>query len=60
LKGLIQVTATKGKKKLSSEVYGDTEDEDTLKARLMNNHKIIHGERPQWKVTNIKLNKVIQ
>ncbi len=60
MKGLIEVTATKGKKTLSSEVYGDTENEETLKARLMNRYKVVHGERPQWKVTNIKLNKIIQ
>ena len=59
MKGLIQVTATKGKKTLSSEVYGDTEDKDTLKARLMNRYKVVHGERPQWNITSVKLNKVI-
>lgn len=59
MKGLIQITAQKGRKTISSEVYGDTDDEETLKARLMNRHKVVHGERPQWKVTSVKLNKVI-
>ena len=43
MKGLYQVTAQKGKRILSSEVYGDSEDKDSLFARLMNRHKIVHS-----------------
>lgn len=58
--GLIQVTATKGRKTISNEVYGNLLDVDTLKARLMNRNKIVHSERPAWKVDNIKMNKEIE
>ena len=57
MKGLYQVTAQKGKRILSSEVYGDSEDKDSLFARLMNRHKIIHSQRPLFKLMDIKLNK---
>ena len=60
MKGLIQVTAKKGRKTLSSEVYGDTENEETLKSRLMNRYKVVHGERPQWNILSVKLNKIIK
>ena len=57
MKGLYQVTAQKGKRILSSEVYGDSDDKDSLFSRLMNRHKIIHSDRPKFKLTDIKLNK---
>lgn len=57
MKGLYKVTAQKGRKTISSEVYGDSEDKDSLFARLMNRHKIIHSQRPLFKITEIKLNK---
>ncbi|MDB4789583.1 SNF2-related protein [Verrucomicrobiales bacterium] len=57
MKGLYQVTAQKGKRILSSEVYGDSDDEDSLFSRLMNRHKIIHSQRPLFKLMDIKLNK---
>lgn len=57
MKGLYQVTAQKGKRILSSEVYGDSDDKDSLFSRLMNRHKIIHSQRTLFKLTDIKLNK---
>ena len=54
MKGLYKVTAQKGRKTISSEVYGDSEDKDSLFARLMNRHKIIHSQRPLFKITEIK------
>ena len=36
MKGLIQITATKGRKTISDEVYGNISEVETLKARLMN------------------------
>lgn len=57
MKGLYQITAQKGRKIISSEVYGDSDDKDTLFARLMNRHKIVHSQRPLFKVIEIKLNK---
>jgi hypothetical protein len=57
MKGLYQVTAQKGRRIISSEVYGDSDDKDTLFARLMNRHKIVHSQRPLFKVIEIKLNK---
>ena len=57
MKGLYQVTAQKGKRILSSEVYGDSDDKDSLFSRLMNRHKIIHSQRPLFKLMDIKLNK---
>ena len=63
MKGLIQVTASKGTKKnkkfVTSQVYGDLEDEATLKGRLMNRHKIIHGEREKWTLEEVVMNKEI-
>jgi len=58
--GLIQVTATKGRKTISGEVYGNLSEVDTLKARLMNRNKIVHSERSSWKLDNIKMNKEIE
>lgn len=57
MKGLYKVTAQKGRKTISSEVYGDSEDKDSLFARLMNRHKIVHSQRPLFKLIEIKLNK---
>lgn len=57
MKGLYQVTAQKGKRVVSSEVYGDSDDKDSLFSRLMNRHKIIHSDRPKFKLTDIKLTK---
>jgi hypothetical protein len=57
MKGLYQITAQKGKKIISSEVYGDSDDKASLFARLMNRHKIVHSQRPLFKIIEIKLNK---
>ena len=57
MKGLYQVTAQKGRKIISSEVYGDSDDKDSLLARLMNRHKVIHSQRPLFKLIDLKLNK---
>lgn len=59
MKGLIQVTATKGGKTISSEVYGDLANKQVLFARLMNRHKILHSQRNLWKLSEVKLNKQI-
>ena len=57
MKGLYQVTAQKGRKIISSEVYGDSDDKDSLLSRLMNRHKVIHSQRPLFKLIDLKLNK---
>ena len=38
MKGLIQVTATKGGRTITSEVFGDMGDKETLFGQLMNRH----------------------
>tara|TARA_R110002153_G_scaffold274009_1_gene446557 strand:- start:1774 stop:2046 length:273 start_codon:yes stop_codon:yes gene_type:complete len=60
MKGLIEVTATKGGKTITSEVFGDLSNKDRLFARLMNHNKIIHSQRILWKLTNVKLIKEIK
>jgi hypothetical protein len=60
LRGLIQVTATKGHKTITAEVFGTTECTETLFARLMNRNKIVHAERPKWKLLDVKLNREIE
>ena len=45
MRGLIQVTATKGGRTITSEVFGDMGDKETLFGQLMNRHKITHNER---------------
>ena len=57
MKGLYKVTAKKGVKIISSQVYGDSIEQDTLFARVMNRHKIIHSERPKWKTIEVELIK---
>ena len=59
MKGLIQVTATKGGKTITSEVYGDLANKQVLFARLMNRNKILHSNRHLWKITEVKLIKEI-
>ena len=59
MKGLIKITAAKGRKIISSEVYGDLAYQSTLLGRLMNRHKIIHSERNLWKILDVKLIKQI-
>ena len=59
MKGLIQVTATKGGKTISNEVYGDLANKQVLFARLMNRNKILHSNRYLWKLTEVKLIKEI-
>ena len=44
---------------MSSEIFGDIDKPDVLLARLMNRHKIVHGDRPKWELTDIKMNKEI-
>ena len=59
MKGVIQVTATKGGKTITEDVYGDLADKAALFARLMNRHKVLHSQRMLWKLTNVKLIKEI-
>jgi len=59
MKGLYQVTAMRAKKIISSEVYGNIAEKETLFNRLMTRHKISHARRHEWKLQNIKLNKEI-
>ena len=60
MKGLIQVTATRGGKTITSEVYGDLAEKQILFERLLNRHKIIHSERNLWKLSEVKLNQEIK
>ena len=59
MKGLYQVTAIRAKKVISSEVYGNIAEKETLFNRLMSRHKIPHTRRHEWKLQDIKLNKEI-
>jgi len=59
MKGLIQVTATKGGKTITAEVYGNMNEKDVLFSRLMNRYKIVHRERYLWKLSSVKLNEVV-
>jgi len=59
MKGLIEVTASKGGKIISDTVFGDMGEKDVLFSRLMNRKKIVHKDRVFWKLTNIKLIKKI-
>jgi len=59
MKGLYQVTAMRANKIISSEVYGNIAEKDTLFTRLMSIHKIPHTRRNEWKLQDIKLNKEI-
>ena len=60
MKGLIQVTATRGGKIITSEVYGDLSKKQILFERLLNRHKIIHSERNLWKLSEVRLNQEIK
>tara|TARA_R110000764_G_C10725908_1_gene348739 strand:- start:99 stop:281 length:183 start_codon:yes stop_codon:yes gene_type:complete len=57
---IYQVTATKGGKTITSEIVGSLADKETLFARLMNRHKVLHSNRLLWKLTEVKLNKKIK
>ena len=59
MKGLYEVTATKSGKTITAGVFGSIADKETLFARLMNNHKILHNDRLLWRLTDIKLIKEI-
>lgn len=59
MKGLYQVTARRGGKVITSEVYGSIADKETLFSRLMNRHSIVHSQRHEWKLSDIVLNKEI-
>lgn len=59
MKGLIEVTASKGGKTISDTVFGDMGEKDVLFSRLMNRKKIVHKDRVFWKLTNIELIKKI-
>ena len=59
MKGLYQVTAMRAKKIISSEVYGNIAEKETLFNRLMSLHKIPHTRRHEWKLQDVKLNKEI-
>jgi hypothetical protein len=60
MKGLIQVTATKGKKIITAEVFGDILQPAALMGRLLNRNKILHRDRPLWILKETKLNKEIK
>jgi hypothetical protein len=60
MKGLIEVTATKGGKTITEDVYGDLADKAGLFAKVMNRHKVLHSQRILWKLTNVKLLKEIK
>lgn len=59
MKGLYQVTARRGGKLVTSEVYGNIAEKETLFNRLMSRHKIPHSRRNEWKLQDVKLNKEI-
>jgi hypothetical protein len=59
MKGLIKVTATKGGKTITSNVYGDLANKKALVARLMNRHKVLLRDRNLWKLADVKLIKEI-
>jgi len=59
MKGLIKVTATKGGKTITSNVYGDLANKQVLFGRLMNRHKVLQRDRNLWKLTDVKLIKEI-
>tara|TARA_R110000803_G_scaffold177813_4_gene240235 strand:+ start:35 stop:220 length:186 start_codon:yes stop_codon:yes gene_type:complete len=59
MKGVYQVTATKGGKTITSEVFGSLAEKETLFATLMNRHKILHSYRNLWKLSSITLIKPI-
>lgn len=57
MRGLIKVTGKKGRKIIHSTVYGNTDAKATLKARLMNRHKIKLNERVDWSLIGIEMTK---
>ena len=59
MKGLIQLTATKGGRTITSEVFGDMGDKEMLFGQLMNRHQVPTNERNLWKLTEVKLNKEV-
>ena len=59
MKGLIQVTATKGGRTITSEVFGDMGEKETLFGQLMNRHKIVHNERHLWKLSSVVINEEV-
>jgi len=59
MKGVYEITATKGGKSITSEVYGSLSDKDALFQRLMNRHKILHSQRYLWKIASTNLVKKI-
>jgi len=60
MRGVIEVTATKGGKTMIGEVYGSMADKAALFSRLMNKNKILHAQRLLWRLTNVKLIKEIK
>ena len=59
MKGKIKVTAMKSGKIITAEVFGDLADRETLFDRLMNRHKVLHGQRNLWKLQSVELIKKI-
>jgi len=59
MKGLYEITATKGGKSITSEVFGSMANKEQLFQLLMNRHKILHSERILWKMTSTNLIKQI-
>jgi len=59
MKGLYEITATKGGKSITSEVFGSMANKEQLFQLLMNRHNILHSERILWKMTSTNLIKQI-
>ena len=59
MKGLYQVTARRAGREITSEVYGNIADKQTLFIRLMRNHNIKDKKWQEWRLQDIKLNKEI-
>jgi len=59
MKGLIEVYASKGRRVISDTVFGDMDEKDVLFSRLMNRKKILHKDRTNWKLLNVKMKKEV-
>jgi len=57
--GLFKVTAKKGRKIISSKVFGNDKKRDVLLSRLMNRKKIVHADRGSWELLDVKIQKEI-
>ena len=59
MNGVYEVTATKGGKTITAEVFGSLAEKEALFARLMNRHKVLHNDRHLWKLSSTNLVKEI-